>query len=103
MQTLTRQHVIEQLQTAVEGKLEPQALSAWAFDQFYAEEEGTIEFEPGYRRVLGTVLDDLMFGDQPSFYLTVPELNQMIQHVLNAEPMPDDEDDEEDDIDADLE
>lgn len=108
MQVLTRQQLIEQLQAAAAGKTEAQQLSGWAFDHFYAEEEGTVEFEPGYRRVIAAVLDDLMFGDQPGFYLSDTELNQMIQHVLKAEPTAndvdeDDLDDEEDATDVDLE
>ena len=108
MQILTRQQLIEQLQAAADGKIEAQQLSGWAFDHFYAEEEGKVEFEPGYRRVIATILDDLMFGDQPGFYLTETELQQMIQHVLRAEPTAndvdeDDLDDEEDTTDVDLE
>ena len=108
MQVLTRQQLIEQLQAAADGQIEPQQISGWAFDHFYAEEEGSVEFEPGYRRVIATILDDLMFGDQPGFYLTEIELQQMIQHVLNAEPTAndvdeDDLDDEEETTDVDLE
>ena len=103
METLTRQQVIEQLRSVIDGTIEAHALSNWAFDQFYAEEEGTVEFEPGYRRAISAVLDDLMFGDQPGFYLTRPELNQMIQHLVNAEPIANDVDDDEEDADVDLE
>jgi hypothetical protein len=103
METLTRHHVIEQLRSAIDGTIEVRALSDWAFDQFYAEEEGTIEFEPGYRRVIGAVLDDLMFGDEARFYLTPAELNHMIQHLAHAELIVDEDDDEEDDADVDLE
>jgi hypothetical protein len=104
MRTLTRQQLIEQLQAAADGKIDPHALSSWAFDHFYAEEEGTVEFEPGYRRVIAAVLDDLIFGDQPGFYLTDVELKQMIQHVSSAEPVADDVNDDEEDIsDVDLE
>ncbi|HEX6289355.1 MAG TPA: hypothetical protein VFZ66_09205 [Herpetosiphonaceae bacterium] len=104
MERLTRQQLIEQLRAAATGEIEIHTLSSWAFDQFYAEEEGTVEFEPGYRRAIGAVLDDLMFGDQPGFYLTTTELDQMIQHLSLAEPVADDvDDDEEDDADEDLE
>jgi hypothetical protein len=103
METLTRQQVIEQLRSALDGTIEAHTLSQWAFDQFYAQEEGMVEFEPGYRRAIGAVLDDLMFGDQPGFYLSAAELNQMIQHLSYAEPAADDDDDdEEDDADVDL-
>jgi hypothetical protein len=103
MEILTRQQLIAQLQAVLDGTTEARALSAWAFDQFYGEEEGTVEFEPGYRRAIGAVLDDLMFGDQPGFVLSTAELQQMIQHLLSAEPAADDLDDEEDDTDGDPE
>ena len=103
METLTRQQVMEQLRSALDGTIDVHGLANWAFDQFYAEEEGAVEFEPGYRRAIGAVLDDLMFGDQPGAYLTSAELNQMIQHLLNAEPIANDVDDEEDDADVDPE
>ena len=103
MQVLSRRDVIEQLQAATQGQLDALRLAQWAFDQFYAEEEGTVEFEPGYRRAIGAVLDDLMFGDQPGFYLSTAELNHMIQHLLYVEPVANDgDDDEEDDADGDL-
>jgi hypothetical protein len=103
MELLTRQALIAHLQAAADGTTEARALSEWAFDRFYSEEAGTVEFEPGYRRAIGAVLDDLMFGDQPGFVLSAAELQQMIQHLLSAQPIADDLDDEEDDEDEDLE
>jgi len=103
MEVLTRQQLIAQLQAVIDGTTEAHALSGWAFDRFYGEEEGTVEFEPGYRRAISSVLDDLMFSDQPSFYLSAAELQQMVQHLLNVEPVANDPDDEEDDTDEDLE
>ncbi len=104
MDILTRQQVIEQLSAAAHGGDELSAgagpLAAWAFDQFYAEEAGAIAFEPGYRRAIGAVLDDLMFSDQPGFHLSAPELRHMITRLEQAEPADaDEEDDDEPDAD----
>lgn len=101
MNTLTRQQLIDQLQAAAQGTLASTQLSAWAFDQFYAEEAGTIEFEPGFRRPISTVLDDLMFGDQPGFHLSDADLQQMITHLDQATPTDDEGEDDDDDDDDD--
>jgi hypothetical protein len=102
MDTLTRQQLIERLQASAQGNAAPTQLSAWAFDQFYAEEAGTIEFEPGFHRPISTVLDDLMFGDQPGFHLSAAELQQMITHLEQATPTVDEEEDDDDDDDDDM-
>lgn len=96
MTLLTRQHLIEQLSAAEQGTVDASHLAHWAFDQFYAEEAGSIEFEPGYRRVIGETLDDLMFGDEPDFAVSTAEIRKMIQRLATAEPAPDDEDEDED-------
>ena len=91
--------MIGQLQAAAQGTLAAPKLAAWAFDQFYAEEAGTIAFEPGFRQPISTVLDDLMFGDQPGFHLSAADLQQMITHLEQATPTVDEEDDDDDDDD----
>lgn len=99
MALLTRQDVIVQLEALEQGTIAAQAVAAWAFDQFYAAEEGKIAFEPGYRRAIGAVLDDLMFGDQPDLIVSAADARQMIEHLVNAAPAS--EDDEADDEEAD--
>ena|SRR5687768_13020100 len=105
MNILSRQQVIDELtaaaQSADAGTASDAALAGWAFEHFYAEEAGTVEFEPGYRRAIGAVLDDLMFSDQPNFHLSSAELRQMIDHLIQAEPADDDDDEEDDDSDED--
>ena len=107
MTTLTRQHVIEQLQTLRQGHVNSAAASGWAFDQFYAEELGEIEFEPGYRRAIHAVLDELMFADQPGFHLAAADVDRLIQHLEQAERIDqeseEDEDNDEDEIDQAIE
>ncbi len=97
MQVLSRHDVIEQLQAATQGQLDARRLAQWAFDQFYAEEAGTLEFEPGYRRAIGVVLDDLMFGDERSFQLTDTDLQRLIRQLEQAEAQPDSYDREDED------
>lgn len=97
MNTLTRQALISQLRDAEQQGLDAQQLAAWAFDHFYAEEAGTVEFETGYRHAIGAALDDLMFGDQPGFTITPVELHRMIHDLEHAEPAADDEEEQDDD------
>lgn len=97
MEVLTRQQMIEQLQAAEQGILDGPDLSRWAFDQFYAEEAGDIAYESGYRHAMLSVLDDLMFSDQPGFHVGEDELRQMIEHLADVQPADDEDDDDEDD------
>lgn len=99
MTTLTRQMLIDKLRAAAAGT--STALAAWAFDQFYAEEEGALSFEPGYQRVIGSVLDDLMFSDQSGFQLSASELMQLSDFLAQATPTADDLDEDEDEDDRD--
>jgi hypothetical protein len=103
MNQLTRQQVIDQLRVALRGELDNRQLAAWAFDQFYAIEEGGVEIEPGYRRMIGSVLDDLMFADQPGMALSSDDLTALIAQIEAATPVADedDEDAEEEDDDDD--
>lgn len=96
MTRLTRQDVIQQLQVAAEGTIPAKTLSRWAFDQFYAEEAGDVEFEPGFRHSIGAVLDDLMFGDEPDFALTADDLRNRIDRLAAAQPTFDDDEEDED-------
>ncbi len=95
MALLTRQQVIEHIETAGGG---PASLARWAFDQFYAEEEGTIEFEPGYRHAIGAVLDELMFADEPRFALSEEALQALVGRLRAARPGSDDEDGDDETI-----
>jgi hypothetical protein len=95
MSLLDRAQLIAQLHAAAQGDTSAQELAAWAFDQFYAEEAGAVEFEPGYRRVIAGALDDLMFADQPGFQLAAADLQQLVAHLQAAEPALDDEDDDD--------
>ena len=86
MPTLTRQTLIERLRAARAAPDVARQLPAWAFDQFYAEEEGTLEFEPGYRAIMQAVLDDLMFADSAAFALKDDDIERMIAALEGAQP-----------------
>jgi hypothetical protein len=94
---LDRSQLIAQLNAAARGEISAPELAAWAFDQFYAEEAGEVEFEPGYRRVIAAVLDDLMFADQPEFRLVAADLQQRVSYLQHAAPALDDDPDDSDD------
>lgn len=97
MTQLTRQEVIDQLRAAIDGNIDSHSLAAWAFDQFYAIEEGTVAIEPGYKRPIGGVLDDLMFADQPEMALTPDDLRALIAQIERATPVEDEDEEDEDD------
>ena len=97
MQVLSRRDVIEQLQATTQGQLDALRQAQWAFDQFYAEQEGRLEFEPSYRRAISMVLDDLMFGDEHPFRLTKADLQHLIQQLEQAEAEADALDSEDED------
>lgn len=94
MTRLTRQQLIERIESSDGSDLD--ALARWAFDQFYAEEEGSVDFEPGYRHAIGAVLDELMFADEPSFRLGRGTLRALADGLRSAEPRSADENDEDD-------
>jgi hypothetical protein len=96
MHTLTRQQIIERLRAAGNTPASLRTLPAWAFEQFYAAEEGSIAWEPGYRRVISTVLDDLMFADDAAFALVEDDVARLINTLEHAQPTPDNDDDDDD-------
>lgn len=96
MHTLTRQEIIARLRAA-NTPAAVHALPAWAFEQFYAWEEGKLALELGYRSVLSAVLDDVMFGDDPAFALTNDDVAQLIHRLEQAQLGTDDDDDEDED------
>ncbi len=97
MHTLTRQQLIERLRAVGDTPAALRALPAWAFEQFYAAEEGRIGLEPGYRRAISTALDDLMFADDATFALASDDITRLIRSLEHAQPTPDDDDDNDND------
>jgi hypothetical protein len=78
---LTRTQVVEKIQARLSGVIDDEALAAWAFDRFYAEEMGAIDFEPEGEPAIADALDELMFGDDPSFRLDERELQNLVARL----------------------
>lgn len=102
MTQLDRAAVRAMLQGYLDGQHNRETLSAWAFDQFYAEAEGQVTIEPGYRKLTLATLDDLMFSDDPRFGLDPRQVAAMIARLDRAVATFEDEsDDDFDDEDED--
>lgn len=71
---IMRSMVVAQIDARLAGTIGDKELAAWAFDHFYAEETGNIDYEVGSEPLLASVLDSLMFGDDPHFRLSENEL-----------------------------
>jgi hypothetical protein len=84
---LTRDEVRNQIERFIRGELRGELLAAWAFDQIYAEEEGGVEFEPGYAVAIDAILDELIFGDSPPFLLDEAHARRLIQQLDQALPV----------------
>ena len=78
---LTRDAVREQIDRFADGALSPEALAAWAFDQFYHEAEGVITYEQGSEDAIEAVLDELMWMDSAPFRLDQGAVQQLRQRL----------------------
>lgn len=76
--TLTRTQVAEQIMIRLAGKIGDSKLSGWAFDRFYRLELGEEQLEPGYEELIGYVLDELMFADDPQFQIGEADLRALV-------------------------
>ena len=83
---LTREALRKQIESFVAGEIAVGALAAWAFDQFYREEEGVVVYEEGYEETIAAVLDDLMWGDNAPFTLDHPTARGLLQRIEQAQP-----------------
>ncbi|NJN16040.1 MAG: hypothetical protein HC822_07025 [Oscillochloris sp.] len=73
--------MIQLIEQRLSGQISAQALASWAFDRFYAIEEGVEVIAPEDEDVLGAVLDDLMFADEESFALDDTDLRRFIARL----------------------
>ncbi|MBA3945553.1 MAG: hypothetical protein H0X37_13420 [Herpetosiphonaceae bacterium] len=105
MNVLDRVAMLDQLRAFLVGQQSVVSLARWAFDQFYAEAEGKVSYEAGYRSILAQTLDDLMFGDDPHFQIARTEVEHMVQQLETAmyreDSDIDDELEDEPDVDVD--
>jgi hypothetical protein len=77
----TRAAIVARIEARISGQLSDNALAAWAFDRFYAEELGSEAYEAGAEEAIADVLDALMFGDDPGFRLDEEELRALIAQL----------------------
>jgi hypothetical protein len=73
-----RSEVIEKIEARLSGELSDATLAAWAFERFYAEDMGNETFAEEDAVTIRSVLDDLMFCDNPHFALDAHALQQLI-------------------------
>ncbi len=83
---LSRAALVAEIERYLQGSLSGRALAAWAFDQFYAEAEGRLAYEPGHQAIIDDVLDELMWGDSPPFSLEFEAARSLQQRLAEAEP-----------------
>jgi hypothetical protein len=79
--SLTRATVIAHIEERIAGRLDDEALAAWAFDRFYAVELGQEQYEPGAELAIANALDALIFDDDPDFRLGMEELRALIAQL----------------------
>lgn len=78
---LARSAVITRLEERLTGTLDAGGLAAWAFDCYYALEQGQLRVEPADSDPIAEVLDELMFADEPSFALDEADLMRLIARL----------------------
>jgi hypothetical protein len=81
---LPRSDVIARLEDRLTGQSDDRGLAAWAFDSYYAIEQGTLTVDPADADVIAEVLDDLMFADDPSFALDEADLKRLIARLQGS-------------------
>lgn len=78
---ITRQTVIDQIESRLSGALSDSALAAWAFDRFYALELDTAQCETGAEALIVDILDTLMFIDDATFRLEDEDLRGLVARL----------------------
>jgi len=79
--SLTRAAVVAQIEERIAGRIDDEALAAWAFDRFYAVELGQEQYEPGAELAIANALDALMFDDDPDFRVGMEELRALVAQL----------------------
>lgn len=75
---ITRNDIITRIEDRLAGRMSAEALAAWAFDRFYAIEQGDEEAEADAAERTADILDELMFADDESFALDDAGLRRLI-------------------------
>ncbi len=78
---LMRNEVIAQLEQHLAGALSAAQLAGWAFDRFYALEQGDESVESTDADVIAATFDELMFADAAPFALTAGDVQRLIARL----------------------
>jgi hypothetical protein len=78
---LARSVVIARLEDRLAGRIDDRGIAAWAFDSYYALEQGELSIDPDDADLIADALDDLMFADDPSFALDEADLRRLIARL----------------------
>ena len=73
-----RTDVITEIERLIQGHASSAEVAGWAFDRFYAIEQGEEELASEDEEVIAMALDDLMFADDDSFALDDVDLQRLI-------------------------
>lgn len=76
-----RSDVIARLEERLDGRISAERLAMWAFDLFYAVEQGEQSVAESDADAIAEVLDDLMFADDPSFALDEADLRRLLARL----------------------
>jgi hypothetical protein len=76
-----RNDIIAKLNERLGGQLSDAAIAAWAFDLFYAIDQGDEEVHPDDSDPIADALDELMFADETPFALGDADLRRLIARL----------------------
>jgi hypothetical protein len=81
---VTRNDVRTQLEQYLAGAITAEHLAGWAFDRFYAIDQGVELIETADADVIAATLDELMFADAAPFALTQGDVQRLIARLQHA-------------------
>lgn len=76
-----RSDLITKIEDRLAGRLGAAALAAWAFELFYAIDQGQREVLPEDADVVADLLDELLFADDESFALDETDLQRLLARL----------------------
>lgn len=76
-----RDDIIAKINARFSGQISPAALATWAFDIFYAIDQGEEVVDAEGSDAIADVLDELMFADEAPFALGDADLRRMIARL----------------------
>jgi hypothetical protein len=78
---LYRNDVMAKINERISGTISDAALAAWAFDRFYAIDQGEDAVDADSSDAIADVLDELMFADEEPFALDDADLRRLIARL----------------------